>query len=312
MKRKSMAIGHLPVVLSTLVLSAGILLAACAQKPSSTGPAAKVDNVAVVNGRPISRNTYNFYVKGVAGKPAEDLTPEQRAELLDNLIRGEVIASAAEKAGIATQDETRAVMDLSRLQILQQASSQSYLKDRKASEEELQAEYGLQVGSMAKTQYRASHILVPTQEAATKVIDELNKGASFAQLARRVSTDAGSKVKGGDLDWFTPEGMTPPFAQAVQAMKKGEITRTPVQTTFGWHVIRLDDTREASPPPFDSVKDRLVQIVEGKKFKAYTDKLVSEAKIEKTLEATPPAATPAPAAPAATPPAPAAEPAKAP
>ena len=298
MKRMLMATGHLSVF-----LSAGLLLAACAQKPSASGPAAKVDNVAVVNGRPISRNTYEFYVKGVVRKPAEDLTAEQRAELLDNLIRGEVIASAAEKSGIAAMDETRAVMDLSRLQILQQASTQAYLKDRKASDEELQAEYGLQMATMAKTQYRASHILVATQEAAQKVIDELSKGASFAQLARRVSTDAGSKEKGGDLDWFTPEGMTPPFAQAVQAMKKGEISKAPVQTSFGWHVIRLDDTREASPPPFDSVKDRLVQIVEGKKFKAYTDKLVSEAKIEKTLEATPavaaPAPTPAPAAPAA-------------
>ena len=311
MKRMLMATGHLSVF-----LCAGLLFSACAQKPSSTEPAVKVDNVAVVNGKPISRNTYNFYVKGVAGKPAEDLSPEQRAELLDNLIRGEVIASTAEKTGIATQDETRAVMDLSRLQILQQATSQSYLKDSKASQEELQAEYGLQVGTMAKTQYRASHILVPTQEAAQKVIDELNRGASFAQVARRVSTDAGSKDKGGDLDWFTPEGMTPPFAQAVQAMKKGEITKAPVQTTFGWHVIRLDDTREASPPPFDSVKDRLVQIVEGKKFKAYTDKLVSEAKIEKTLETTPPVTVP-PAAPSSAPPAAApapapAEPTKAP
>lgn len=304
------------LILASGILAAATLFVACAQKTASTGPAVKVDNVAVVNGRPISRNTYNFYVKGVAGKPAEDLSPEQRAELLDNLIRGEVIAAAAEKAGIAAQDETRAVMDLSRLQILQQASSQVYLKDRKASQEELQAEYGLQVGSMAKTQYRASHILVASREDAQKVIDELNKGASFAQLARRVSTDAGSKDKGGDLDWFTPEGMTPPFAQAVQAMKKGEISKAPVQTSFGWHVIRLDDTRQASPPPFDSVKDRLVQIVEGKKFKAYTDKLVSEAKIEKTLETTPAAAAPAsPPAPAATPapaaPAPA-EPAKAP
>jgi peptidyl-prolyl cis-trans isomerase C len=316
MKRMLMATGHLSVF-----LSAGLLLAACAQKPSSTAPAAKVDNVAVVNGRPISRNTYEFYVKGVVRKPAEDLTPEQRAELLDNLIRGEVIASAAEKNGIAAMDETRAVMDLSRLQILQQASTQAYLKDRKASDEELQAEYGLQMATMAKTQYRASHILVPTQEAARQVIEDLGKGASFASLARRVSIDPESKEKGGDVDWFTPEGMPPPFTQAVQAMKKGEVTKTPVQTTFGWHVIRLDDTREATPPPFDSVKDRLVQIVEGKKFKAYTDKLVSEAKIEKTLEAAPTAAAPAPApepaspasgAPAA-PAAPAAgEPAKAP
>jgi hypothetical protein len=154
-----------------LPLAAGLLAAGCAQKPAATaaGPASKPDNVAVVDGHPISRNTYNFYVKSVAGKPAEDLTPEQRGQLLDNLIRAEVVAQAAEKDGLAAQDETRAVTELSRLTVLQQASSQAYLKDRKASQEELQAEYDLQVASMAKKQYRASHIC---EEAATR-IDEL-------------------------------------------------------------------------------------------------------------------------------------------
>lgn len=303
---------------SASILVAGLLATACAQKPAGTEAATKVDNVAVVDGRPISRNTYNFYVKGVAGKPAEDLTPEQRKELLDNLIRGEVVASSTEKSGVATQDETRAVMELSRLTVLQQAAQQSYLKDRKASQEELQAEYGLQIAGMAKTQYRASHILVPTQDAAARIITELVKGASFADMAKRYSTDSGSKNRGGDLDWFSPEGMNPPLAAAVQGLRKGEYTKTPVQTQFGWHVLRLDDTREATPPPFESVKDRLVQIVEAKKFKAYTDTLVSQAKIEKTLEAEPAAPVAAPAAsPAASPamaPAapPAAEPAKAP
>jgi peptidyl-prolyl cis-trans isomerase C len=298
------------------LLVPALLATGCAQKPAATGTAAKVDNVAVVDGHPISRNTYNFYVKGVAGKPAEDLTPEQRADLLENLIRGEVVAQAAEKDGTAARDETRAVLELTRLQVLQQASSQLYLKDRKPSQEELQAEYDLQVGQIAKTQYRASHILVPTQAAAQKIIDDLGKGASFADLAKRNSTDAGSKDRGGDLDWFSPEGMTPPFAKAVVAMKKGETTKVPVQTQFGWHVIRLVDTREQAPPPLDSVKDRLVQIVEAKKFKAYTDQLVTQAKVEKSLETTPANAAPAPAAaapaaPAAPAPAPAA-PAKAP
>lgn len=292
-------------------LAACLMAVGCTPKPA-TAPAAKVDNVAVVDGNPISRNTYNFYVKGVSGKPAEDLTPAQRAELLDNLIRGEVIAAAAEKNGIAANDETRAVMELSRLTVLQQAASQSYLKDRKASPEELQAEYDLQVANMAKTQYRASHILVPSQEAAQRIIDRLGKGASFAQLAKSESTDAGSKAKGGDLDWFSPEGMTPPFANAVKTLKKGEYTRTPVQTQFGYHVILLTDTREAAPPPFESVKDRLVQIVEAKKFKAYTDNLVSQAKIEKSLEATPPAAIAAPASPAPASPTPASPAPKAP
>ncbi len=299
---------------SVLYLTVAFVATGCAQKPAGTAPAAKVDNVAVVDGHPISRNTYNFYVKGVAGKPAEDLTSAQRAELLDNLIRGEVVASDAEKNGIAARDETRAVLELTRLQVLQQASSQNYLKDRKPSQEELQAEYDLQVGQMAKTQYRASHILVPTQAAAQKIIDDLGKGASFADLAKRNSTDAGSKDRGGDLDWFSPEGMTPPFAKAVAAMKKGETTKVPVQTQFGWHVIRLVDTRETAPPPLDSVKDRLVQIVEAKKFKAYTDNLLSQAKVEKSLETSSTAATPAvPATPAAVAPAaPAPAPAKSP
>ncbi len=112
-------------------------------------------------------------MKSVARKPAEDLTPAQRGELLDNLIRAEIVSQAAEKDGIAAKDETRAVMDLSRLQVLQQAASQAYLTDRKPSPEELQAEYDLQVGQISKTQYHASHILVPTQAAAQKIIDDL-------------------------------------------------------------------------------------------------------------------------------------------
>jgi peptidyl-prolyl cis-trans isomerase C len=307
---RTVSLASVACVAAALLIPA--LVAGCAQKPAATAPV-KVDNVAVVDGHPISRNTYNYYVKGVAGKPAEDLTPEQRAELLNNLVRGEVVAQSAEKDGTAARDETRAVMELTRLQVLQQAASQAYLKDRKPSAEELQAEYDLQMAQISKIQYRASHILVPTQAAAQKIIDELGKGANFADLARKNSTDAGSKDRGGDLDWFSPEGMTPPFAKAVAAMKKGETTKVPVQTQFGWHVIKLVDTRESAPPPLDSVKDRLVQIVEGKKFKAYTDKLVAQAKIEKSLEVAPAAvATPAVQAPAAPTPLSAPAPAKAP
>jgi peptidyl-prolyl cis-trans isomerase C len=264
-------------------IAVAALATACTQKPGTPTAQPKTDNVAVVDGKAISRNTFNHYVKGVAGKPAEDLTAEQRAELLENLIRGEVIAAAAEKSGIAVQDDTRAVMELSRLTVLQQAASQSYLKDRKASDEEVKAEYDLQVTNMPKTQYRASHILVPTEEAAKQVIAQVERGASFSQVARQVSTDAGSKERGGDLDWFTPESMTPAFADAVKKLQKGDITKVPVQTQFGWHVIRLADTRETAPPPFESVKDRLVQIVEAKKFKAYTDTLIAKTKITKSL-----------------------------
>ncbi len=264
---------------SRLVLLALAALVACTQKPAGK----PVDAVATVDGHTIARNTFKEYAKGASGKPAEDLTPEQQQELLDTLVRGEVIASAAEANGIAGRDETQAALALSRLSILQQAVQQDYLKDRKPSEEELRAEYDLQISQMDQTQYRASHILVPTAEAAKALIAQLQGGANFATLARAQSTDAGSKERGGDLDWFTPGSMTPGFADAVRKLKKGETTAEPVQTQFGYHVIRVTDTRQATPPPYESVKDRLAQIVENKKFKAYVDGLVEKAKVTKTL-----------------------------
>jgi peptidyl-prolyl cis-trans isomerase C len=264
-----------------LVIAAVAMLAACSQKPAASS-ATKADNVATVDGKAISRDTYKQFVKGVAGKPAEDLTAEQRTQLLDNLVRAEVVAADAERSGIAAKDEIRFALEMARLQILQRAASQNYLKDRAPSDEELRAEYDLRVASLPKLRYRASHILVPTEEAAKQIIAQLQKGASFEQLAKAQSTDTQSKEHGGDLNWFTPDSMTPPFAEAVQKMKKGETTSTPVKTQFGWHVIRLTDTADNPPPAFESVKDRLVQLVEEKKFNAYVDTLMAKAKVTKS------------------------------
>lgn len=269
---------HMHRLLATMALA--MLAAACSQKPAATNTA-KVDAVATVDGKTISRDTYNQFVKGVAGKPAEDLTAEQRQQLLDNLVRAEVVAADAERTGIAAKDEIRFALEMARLQILQRASSQQYLKDRAPSDEELRAEYDLRVASLPKLRYRASHILVPTEDAAKQIIAQLQKGASFEQLAKAQSTDTQSKEHGGDLNWFTPDTMTPPFAEAVQKMKKGETTAAPVKTQFGWHVIRLTDTAENPPPPFESVKDRLVQMVEEKKFNAYVDTLMAKSKVTK-------------------------------
>jgi len=261
-----------------LVLS--LLAAGCTQQPGAAAPSEST--AAVVDGKVLSVNTFNHYVKGAAGKPAEDLKPEERAELLDNLVRAMVIAGEAERKGIINNEETRAVLELQRLSILQTAVSKDYLQDRPPSEEELRAEYDLQVAQMDKLQYRASHILVPTEEAAKQAIAQLRGGAKFAQLARTLSTDTASAQKGGDLDWFPVSSMTPAFAQAVAGLKKGETTTEPVKSDFGWHVIWLMDTREASPPPFDAVRDRLIQIVERKKFDAFTDGLVQKAAITKS------------------------------
>jgi peptidyl-prolyl cis-trans isomerase C len=287
--------------LKGLPLAALVLLTACnkAGPPADTASKSADKAVATVNGTPITREMYDFYAKNTAGKPAAELNAETRNQLLDNLVRGEVIAQEAVKQGLDKTGDPASMLALSRLQILQQAGATHYLDGKKPTDDELKAEYDSQLAQMPKVQYHARHILVAGQDAAQKIIDQLKKGAKFEELAKKNSTDS-SKDQGGDLGWFSPTSMVPQFAAAVSALKKNEYTQTPVQTQYGYHVIQLLDTRETPVPPFDQVKDRVAQFVEQKKFKAYEDDLVKSAKVEKTLEEPPAAAAPAAAAPPAT------------
>ena len=278
-----------------LLALAAALLAACSQKGTQDAAAPKSPPVAVVDGQTIDRGLYDFYVEGIAKKPAGQLTPEQRDQLLDNLVRARVIAEQAEKDGTAKEPNTAALLELQRLNVLQQAVSEKYLKDRQATDQELRQEYETQIAALPKLEYHARHILVATEQFAGKVVAELEKGAKFEDVAKRESMD--SKESGGDLGWFTPDRMVKPFADAVVALKPGEYTHAPVQTQYGWHVIKLEETREVAPPAFDQVKQRVEQMVQGKKFKSYVDDLLKTAKVEKKLENAPAGAS-APAAPA--------------
>jgi peptidyl-prolyl cis-trans isomerase C len=262
-----------------LTIMAVAVLAACSQ--NNSGGSAKSDAVAIVDGHVVSRNTFEQYAKGVTGKPAEDLTDKERADLLQALVQAEVIAAQADRDGIAALSETRAALDLSRLQILQRASRQAYLKDRQPSDEELHAEYDIQIAGLGTTEYRASQILLDTEDAAKKVIARLKAGGNFAQLAKTESVDARTRDKGGDLDWFrTGDG---PLVDVIKGLKKGEYTQEPVKTQYGYHVILVTDTRPLTPPSFAESKDQLMQLVEQKKFKAYADGLQAKANIKTML-----------------------------
>lgn len=271
---------------SRILLVAGLLgLAAC--QPKSEGALTTVtDNspsVASVNGASITQNFFEQYIKAITGKPSSELTPEQRSQALDNLVRAEVVGQEAAKEGIDKVPETAAMLELTRLNVLQQAVAEKYLKDRKPTEQETRAEYETQVGSLAKQEYHAKHILVATEPFAQKVVERLKKGEKFEDLARHESMDS-SKDNGGDLGWFTPDKMVKPFADAILSLKPGQYTDKPVQTQYGWHVIELIETRDLQPPPYDNVRQRLEQVVQAKKVKAYTDELMRNAKIEKKLD----------------------------
>jgi peptidyl-prolyl cis-trans isomerase C len=272
---------------SRIVLVASLLsLAACHPKSEGTAGAADTSPaIATVNGTPISRNFFESYIKAITGKASADLTTEQRSQALDNLIRAQLVGQQAAKDGVDKNPDTSALLELTRLNVLQQAVSEKYLKDRKATEQELRAEYETQVAALAKLEYHAKHILVATEPFAEKVVQRLEKGEKFEDIAKRESMDS-SKDSGGDLGWFTPDRMVKPFADAVVALKPGEYTHKPIQTQYGWHVIQLVEIRDLSPPAYDNnIRQRLEQVVQAKKFKAYTDELMRGAKIEKTPDA---------------------------
>ena len=239
--------------------------------------------VATIDGTPISRVEYDIYLKSLLqGRPTAELTAEQRGQVLDEMISMQLLASQAAKDGIEKDPDVAARLDVVRMRVLADSESQKYLKDKEPTDAELHAEYDTAIAAMDKTEYHARHILVPTKEQAEQVIKKIKGGAKFEDVAKAQSTD-GSKANGGDLGWFTLTRMAKPFGDAVKILKKGEMTQEPVQTQFGWHVIKLEDTRETAAPPFEQVKQQVNNGVIQKKLQAYVDGLKKTAKIEKTL-----------------------------
>jgi peptidyl-prolyl cis-trans isomerase C len=259
-----------------------LLLAACGKGQQATTPPPAADKpatppAAIVNGTPISREAFDDYLKGLLrGKPEADVTADEKNQVLDQMINMQLIAAQAEKEGLQNDPDVATRIALLRTQILADAAAQKYVKANEPTDAELHAAYD---SATDKTEYHASHILVPTKEKAEALIKKLKGGAKFEDVAKAESTD-NSKANGGDLGWFTTARMVKPFGDAVKLLKKGEITPEPVQTQYGWHIIKLEDTRDA---PFDQFKGTLTNGIMQKKFQTYIDGLKATAKIEKKL-----------------------------
>jgi peptidyl-prolyl cis-trans isomerase C len=275
------------------LLSAGALaltLAACspaAKEPAAADPGAKT--LATVNGKKITEAMLDVFAKAAAGRPASDLDPASRKEAIDALIDMQVLAAEAQKQGLEKRAEASASIELARMNVLQRALSDDYLKDKAPTDEELRAEYDELVSKLPRNEYRVRHILLQNEQFANEILARLKAGERFETLARQ-SLDGSSK-DGGDLGWSPPNRYVQPFADALVKLKKGETTAAPVRSQFGWHIIRLDDVRDSPPPPpFEQVKQQIEPAVRAKKLEAYTEGLVKAAKIERT-EDKPTAAT---------------------
>jgi peptidyl-prolyl cis-trans isomerase C len=234
--------------------------------------------------------------------------------LLDDLIVTEVVRQEAAKTAIAGRDDIKEKIKEVTDRLVLNAWSQDKVKELKITDADLKAAYEKRMAGQAKEEYSARHILLKTEAEAKAVMEELKKGADFAELAKKKSTGPSSS-KGGDLGWFAPTAMVAPFAEAVEKMTKGSYGTAPVKTEFGYHVIKLEDKRPIKLPSFDSVKAQLQRVLEQEKMREYVQTLraaadvkvllapaATPAPVKKPATATPAAATPAPAAatPAAT------------
>jgi peptidyl-prolyl cis-trans isomerase C len=274
-----------PWVRLSAVAAAALILAACNKAGQPATPAAAAakpdtDSVATVNGSPISRTAFDVYLTSLMqGKSTADLTSEQKGQILDQLISMQLLSAQGAKDGLESTPDVVARMGLVRMRILSDAESVKYLKDHEPTDAELHAQYNTVIASGEATEYHARHILVDSKDKADKLIKKLGAGAKFEDVAKTESSDS-SKTNGGDLGWFNPNGMVKPFADAVKKLKKGEMTTEPVQSQYGWHIIKLEDTRE---PNFDQLKPRISENLGRKKLFDYIEDMKKTASIDKKL-----------------------------
>jgi peptidyl-prolyl cis-trans isomerase C len=255
------------------VLSISGLIAVTAVQAQSGSTMAKVNGVAVPQSR------LEFIIKARASQGQPD-TPEARKNLREDLITEEVIAQEAKKKGLDKDPDFITQLDMARQSALVRAYQIDYIKNHPVSDEELKKEYETVKAQMGDKEYKAHHILVGSEAEAKDIIAKIKKGTKLEKIAQEKSLDTGSKSKGGELEWSPAASYVQPFAEALTKLKKGELTDQPVQTQFGWHVIRLDDVRPLKIPPFEEIKQNLAQRVLQRQFASSVNDLRSKAKVE--------------------------------
>jgi peptidyl-prolyl cis-trans isomerase C len=215
---------------------------------------------------------FNIYLESRIQQPAAQATPEQIQAVRSELTDLYLLSSQPRATELRETPRLKAQIELQTRAILAQAVATDFITRNQATDEEMRAAYEDQLDALPPLEYKARHILVETQGAAVEIIAQLEGGANFADLAKEKSTGPTGPA-GGDLGWFPPDRMVPAFSQAVQALDDGAFTTAPVQTQFGWHVILREDSREATPAPFESVRGELKQQVEGQKLQDYLQNL---------------------------------------
>lgn len=239
---------------------------------------AQAQNIAIVNGKPVPKARVETIISQVT-KGGQPRTPELERQVRDEVVNREILMQEAERRGVPATADYRAQIELARQVILIRELQNTYFKTNPITDAEALAEYNAVKAAQGGQEYRARHILVETEAEAKDIISKLKLGAKFEDLAAK-SKDPGSAARGGDLDWANANAYVPEFSQAMVALKKGEMTETPVKSQFGYHVIRLDDVRAMQPPPFDQVKQRIADSLQQQQVKEFVESLKKKATIK--------------------------------
>jgi peptidyl-prolyl cis-trans isomerase C len=252
------------IYISALALVSGCADEAPAQAQDALGPG----QVATVDGKRIPESVFRIYTLNALQRNADDLSPEERQRVIDDLVYVLVLANEGEKSGLLEQRAMAAELELIRWQSIARAVTQRYREQNPPTDAEIRALYDENLPRLAARQYHARHILVATEAEAAALIVQIDAGGDFVALANQHSTD-GDGQSGGDLGWVTADSVVEPFGETIRTMENGAYTRTPVQTQYGWHVIKVDDSREGQAPDIESVRGELTAAVERRKLDEY-------------------------------------------
>ncbi len=240
---------------------------------------AQAQNLAIVNGKPVPLARVDALAQQFV-RSGRQITPEMMEELKKAVVDRELLVQEAQKQGLDGGADFKAQMEFTRDSLLIRDLVASFQKSNPVTDAEIQAEYDKFVAANSGKEYRARHILVEKEAEAKSVIAQLKKGAKFEALAKKLSKDPGSGANGGDLDWAAAGGFVKEFSDAMVALGKGKFTETPVKTQFGYHVIRLDDVRQAQLPAIDEIKPQIAQQLGQQKLLKFQEDLRAKAKIE--------------------------------
>jgi peptidyl-prolyl cis-trans isomerase C len=239
-------------------------------------------NAAIVNGKPIPKAQLDKLIQ-TTNQPD---TPQVREQAREMLITRELILQEANNRGLTQKDSVRDQLEQSKMGVLVAAVFEDYVEKEGITEAELKAAYEQVKGQYTGKEYQVQHILVDKEAEAKAITAQMKTGGDFKQIAKEKSKDLGSAPNGGDLGWVSDKALVPEFSKAMVLLKKGQVTDKPVKTQYGWHIIKLDDIRDAKAPSMEEIKDQLKQMVtsdqnwQKAKFSELMQKLRAKAKIQ--------------------------------